>query len=78
MEKLKIGITLGDINGISPEVIIKALSDERILELFTPIIYGSTKVIAYHKNIVEGENFMFNSISEASKSRYNAVNVLNC
>ena len=42
MSKLKLGITIGDINGVSTEVIIKALSDERILSLFTPIIYGSS------------------------------------
>lgn len=77
MDKLKIGITIGDINGISPEVVIKALSDERILEFFTPIIYGSDKTIAYHKNIVDDE-FTFKTITQASESDANQVNVLNC
>lgn len=78
MSKLKLGITIGDINGVSVEVIIKALSDERMLNLFTPIIYGSSKVISYHKNIVDSENFQFTSISKAESSKYNRVNVLNC
>jgi 4-hydroxythreonine-4-phosphate dehydrogenase len=78
MSKLKLGITTGDINGISVEVIIKALSDERILNLFTPIIYGSAKVLSYHKNIVESENFQFSSITKAESAKYNRVNVLNC
>lgn len=78
MSKLKLGITIGDINGISVEVIIKALSDERMLNQFTPIIYGSSKVISYHKNIVESENFQFSSITKAESSKYNRVNVLNC
>lgn len=77
MSKLKLGITIGDINGISAEVIIKALEDERILNLFTPIIYGSSKVIAYYKNMVS-DNFQFSSISTAESAKYNRVNVLNC
>ena len=46
-DKPIIGITLGDINGIGPEVIIKALSDSRILNIITPVIYGSTKILSY-------------------------------
>lgn len=78
MSKLKIGITMGDINGISTEVIIKALSDERILEHFIPIIYGSAKVVAYYKNMVASENFQFSSINEASATSKDRINVLNC
>lgn len=77
MSKLKLGITIGDINGVSTEVIIKALSDERMLSLFTPIIYGSSKVISFYKNIVN-DNFQFSSISTAESAKYNRVNVLNC
>ena len=78
MSKLKLGITIGDINGIGPECIVKVLSDERILKLFTPIIYGSSKVMAYHKNIVENDQFQFSSTSSAGSAKYNRVNVLNC
>ena len=48
-EKMKIGISHGDINGISYEVIIKTLTDHRIMEICTPVIYGSPKVAAYHR-----------------------------
>jgi len=78
MGKIKIGITMGDINGIGTEVIIKALSDERVMEHFIPIIYGSSKVVAYYKNIVNSENFQFSSITNASSSSQNRINVLNC
>jgi len=78
MAKLKIGITIGDINGIGTEVIIKALSDDRILDHFTPIIYGSSKVVAYYKNIVNKDGFHFSSISQAESSYTKKVNVLNC
>jgi 4-hydroxythreonine-4-phosphate dehydrogenase len=75
---MKIGITIGDVNGIGPEVILKALSDERILEHFTPIIYGSSKVMSYHKNIVKDVNVQFHHITDASKAQAKKINVLNC
>ena len=46
---LKIGITHGDINGIGYEVILKMLDDNRILELCTPIIYGSAKIVSFYR-----------------------------
>ena len=45
-QKLKIGITQGDTNGIGWEVILKALADPRMTELFTPVVYGSPKAAA--------------------------------
>ena len=51
MEKVRVGITAGDINGIGLEVALKALSNEKILEYCIPIIYGGSKVVSYHKNI---------------------------
>ena len=51
MDKIKIGISIGDINGIGMETIIKTFSDERVLKQCIPVLYGSTKVVFYHKNI---------------------------
>lgn len=53
MHKPKIGITVGDLNGIGLEVALKTLADQRISKYCQPIIYGSAKVVSYHKNIVE-------------------------
>lgn len=78
MNKLKIGITIGDINGIGPEVIIKALSNELILNHVTPIIYGSSKVMAYHKNIVENPIFSFTVTDSPEKASRGKINVINC
>ncbi|RME96966.1 MAG: 4-hydroxythreonine-4-phosphate dehydrogenase PdxA [Bacteroidetes bacterium] len=77
MQKPTIGISIGDINGIGPEVIIKTLQHPDITSLLTPIIYGSSKVISYHKNIVAGD-FRFTTIREASEAGQHRVNVLNC
>ena len=51
--KIRIGITQGDINGVGYEVILKTFSDPTMLELCTPIIYGSPKVAAYHRKALD-------------------------
>ena len=77
MEKLKIGITIGDINGVGLEVILKTVSDERILKHCIPVLYGSSKVVSYHKNIVQVE-FPFANIRNVSECEDGKVNVINC
>lgn len=78
MYKPKIGITIGDVNGIGPEVIIKMLSDDRIFHQCTPIIYGSSKVISYHKNIVEPRQFDYTNLSTIAHVKTDTINILNC
>ena len=77
MEKMKIGITVGDINGIGLEVILKTLSNDAMLKYCTPIIYGSSKVVSYHKNIIETD-FHFQSINSIDQVSTDQVNVMNC
>ena len=78
MEKIKIGISIGDINGIGPEVLLKTLSDSRITELCTPIIFGSAKILAYHKNIVKLRSFQFHTLEEGDTPEEGQINVVNC
>jgi 4-hydroxythreonine-4-phosphate dehydrogenase len=78
MTKLKIGITTGDINGIGPEVIIKALDNETLLEHCTIILYGSSKSISYHKNIVNPKFFSFSICNSAASASPNKINLVNC
>ena len=78
MSKIKIGITLGDVNGIGPEIIIKSLSNKEVLDHFTPIIYGSSKVLAYHKNIVTDSPFQFSTIAGPERAFEGKINVINC
>lgn len=75
---IKVGITHGDINGIGYEVILKAFADIRVAELCVPIIYGSTKVAAYHRKALDLQPVMFNQISDASDAAENKVNIINC
>ncbi len=77
-QKIKIGITHGDINGISYEIILKTFKDPRILELFTPIIYGSPKIAAYYKKVFKLSSIQLNHIKSADKADPNAINIINC
>ncbi len=74
----KIGISIGDINGIGPEVIIKALSDKRVYQNFIPIIYGSSKIMSYHKNVLKNSNVHFYHINSIQNVKKDKINVLNC
>lgn len=76
--KLRIGISHGDINGISYEVMIKALMDPRMVEICTPVVYGSPKVAAYHRKALDLENFAFHSIRNASEAHDKRANIINC
>jgi len=78
MSKAKLGITIGDINGIGPEVIIKALNNSMLFNECTPIIYGSSKVMGYHKNIVKDPDFHFNNISRTDRASSGKVSLINC
>ncbi len=77
MQKIKIGISTGDLNGIGPEVIIRTFSNPSIMKYCIPVIYGSTKVMAYYKNIVETD-FTFIGVKNAENSSGSKVNVVNC
>ncbi len=73
-----IAITHGDINGINYEIILKTLVDVRVLELFTPIIYGSAKVIAYYKKILKITNISINICKDIETVVPKRINLINC
>lgn len=73
-----IGITQGDMNGIGYEVIIKSLSDNRIMEMCTPVVYGLSKVASYHKKYMELPDFSFQftkTAEQLSSKRPNLINL---
>ena len=62
--KIKVGISVGDFNGIGVEIILKALKDKNITDFFTPIIFGSGKLFSYQKNVFK-INTNFNYVQTA-------------
>ena len=79
LPKLVVGITQGDSNGIGYEVIIKSLADERILDSFTPVIYGSSKLLGFYKKTLHNiEKFDVNVIQSARDAKPRTINLVNC
>jgi 4-hydroxythreonine-4-phosphate dehydrogenase len=77
-EKPILGITTGDINGIGLEIIIKTFSDNRMLDLCTPVIFASNRVINYYRRIVPEHTLNFNSTKDLTKLNFKQVNIFNC
>lgn len=77
-ERPLIGISIGDINGIGPEVILKTLEDHRITKLCTPVVYGSLRVMLKYKKLLEMEEIHFNIIKNISQAQDKKVNLINC
>ena len=77
MSKIKVGITHGDPNGIGYEVILKTFEDPVMLELCTPIVYGSPKIASYHRKTMELTT-NFNTIHNAQEANPDQLNILHC
>jgi 4-hydroxythreonine-4-phosphate dehydrogenase len=77
-DKPKIGISIGDINGIGLEIIIKTLADAKIYDYCTPIVYGHTKVASFHRRSTNVNELNFNVISHPSELLSRKPNMINC
>lgn len=75
--KIRVAITQGDINGVGYEVILKTFADPAMLELCTPIIYGSPKVAAYHRKMMNLQT-NFSIVSSASEAAHGKLSVVSC
>ena len=76
-KRLKIGITQGDTNGVGWEVILKIFSDNRLTELFTPVVYGSSSAAAfYQKRLNDIEPVKFVVVESAERAQQGRVNLV--
>lgn len=78
MKPINIGISIGDINGIGLEVVLKTLAHEQVLKMCTPIIYGSSKVVSYHKNIAKLDQLRFSTFRADERLKNGRIYVVNC
>ena len=74
--KIKVGISVGDFNGIGVEIILKALKDKNITDFFTPVIFGSWKLFSYQKNVFK-INTTFNYVQSAKEAANGKLNIVN-
>jgi 4-hydroxythreonine-4-phosphate dehydrogenase len=75
-KKIKIGISIGDVNGIGVEILLKTFSDSRMLDFCTPIIFASTKTISFHKKVLDIKT-PIHGITNMSQVVEHKVNLLN-
>lgn len=74
----KIGITHGDFNGVSYEIILKSFADSRMLQMVTPILYGQSKVLSYYKKSLGVDEFNYSltrDVRQAWQHKFNIVNI---
>ena len=75
--KIKVGISIGDLNGIGLETIIKTFKDNRMMDFCTPIIFGSSKIASIHRKAIQIQNFNFNLINHIKDANPKKANLLN-
>lgn len=76
-KKVRIGITHGDFNGVSYELILKSFTDNRMLELFTPLVYGSSKIASFFRKALHLGEFNFNVIQKNEALNHKRANLIN-
>ena len=76
--KVRLGISIGDINGIGLEVIMKAFSDNRIFDLSTPVVYASSKYVIAYQKAIGMKNFSFNFVKPNANIISKRANLINC
>lgn len=79
MEKnIKVGITCGDPNGIGCEIVAKALADERFTEICTPVLFGSSRLMAEAAKLPGAEEFVFETVDDAASAQDGSVSLIDC
>lgn len=77
-KRLKVGITIGDTNGIGIEVVMKAIGLPEMMDMCIPVIYGSSKIVSYHRNACNLPGFQINHTRSADKLRDTMPNLVEC
>ena len=77
-DRLKVGISIGDVNGIGLEVIIKTLSESEVYKYCTPVVYGHTKVASFHRKAAGIHEFVFQVVNDAEQAHAGKPNMINC
>ena len=76
--KIILGISQGDINGIGLEVVLKSLLEPQLIEICTPVLFSSQKTVSYYRRVLGLEDFSFNPLRDLSQVNHKKVNVFVC
>lgn len=74
-DKIRVGITLGDVAGVGPEIIIKTFMDDRIFKHCTPVLFGNPKVIGYYRKVLEIDDIKYSTIKDFNHLAHNSLNI---
>lgn len=77
---IKVGITMGDVNGIGPEIILRAMADPAFMQEITPVVYGSGKVVSFFKKPLNLNDLNWNNVNnpdDVKSKKFNLVQVTN-
>jgi len=77
-DKPILGISMGDFNGIGPEIILKTFQDARLFKFCTPVVYGSARVFNFYKKHYNVEEFHYQLIKDLGEKHLKRINVINC
>lgn len=77
-KKLRVGITLGDVNGIGPELIVRAFEHNHLKDICVPILYGSSRVINIFRKILDIPKFHYIVVQNPSQAQYKKLNIIDC
>jgi 4-hydroxythreonine-4-phosphate dehydrogenase len=77
-EKIRVGITQGDINGIGLEIILKTFAEPELVDICTPVLFSSQKTVSYYRKVTGMEDLSFNSIRDLKQIQAKKVNVFVC
>ena len=77
-DPLRIGISIGDVNGVGPEVIVKALTRDGVLDLITPVIYGSPAALAQYEAADDAPEFAYETVANAEEAEDGFINLVDC
>jgi 4-hydroxythreonine-4-phosphate dehydrogenase len=76
-KNIVIGISIGDINGIGPEIIVRTFLEKKLLELYTPIVYANKKVISHYKKLLDANDLNYQQINDAQQVNIGGFNIIN-
>ncbi|MEY3342912.1 MAG: 4-hydroxythreonine-4-phosphate dehydrogenase PdxA, partial [Bacteroidota bacterium] len=77
-DKVVVGITIGDLNGVGPELLVRIFSDPRMTQICTPVLFGSSKVLSFYKKALNNSEFNFTTIKSAEEIHEKRTNMINC
>ncbi|WKW46266.1 4-hydroxythreonine-4-phosphate dehydrogenase PdxA [Myroides sp. JBRI-B21084] len=76
-ENIILGISIGDMNGVGPEVILKTFEDQRMMEFCTPVVFGNAKLLSFIKKIINCNTNIhgIDSLDQIQKGKFNVLNI---